>query len=203
MTRSVFLRRITVCGYGSRLALRLAGTTRASIQRRRLPHLDRAEIHRAVDEAQREGPRLLAFEHRFLAKRVDAGGDADIGVLLHHPAETGDRPVQRPEQVVDVLGFDAGRNPIERRLRHALFQHLLDTERRDYFLDPGHRHLQFAVEPAAGAEAEGPGGDRDQVALLNPRLHDLDMAAGGLDLEEPFGPGFWRKILPPAQRGPP
>src|SRR3982074_3568876 len=83
MTTSVFLRLITACDYGSRLALRFAGTTRASIQRRRLPHLDRAEIHRAVDEAQREGPRLLAFEHRFLAERVDAGGDADIGVLPH------------------------------------------------------------------------------------------------------------------------
>ena len=46
-----------------------------SIQRRRLRDLQRAEEDRAVDKAQREGARLLAFEHGFLAERVDADGD--------------------------------------------------------------------------------------------------------------------------------
>ena len=33
----------------------------------------------------------------------------------------------------------------------------------------------------------------------DPRLHDLDMAAGGLDFAKPFRPGLWRKILQAAQ----
>src|ERR1700687_3202341 len=64
-----------------------------SIQRRDLPYLQRAEIHRAIDKAQRKGARLLAFQHRFLAKRVDTGGDADIGVLLDYFAQPRNRAV--------------------------------------------------------------------------------------------------------------
>src|SRR5882757_5865362 len=52
-----------------------------SKQRRHLPDFDWPEKHRAVDEAQRKRSRLLAFQHGVLAKRVDADGDADIGVL--------------------------------------------------------------------------------------------------------------------------
>ena len=164
-------------------------------QRRDLRHFQRAQKHRAVDKAQRKRPRLLALQHRFLAERIDAGGDADIGVLLHRLAETGDRAVERAEQIVDVLRLDAGRDAIERRLRHALIEHLLDAERRNHLLDAGDRHLQFAVETALGIEAERAGGDRDQIALLNPRLHDLDMAAGGLDFAKPLRPRLWREIL--------
>ena len=51
-------------------------------------------------------------------------------------------------------------------------------------------------------EAERAGGDRDQIALRNPRLHDLDMAAGGLHLAKPLRPGFWREILQAAQQRP-
>ena len=91
------------------------------------------------------------------------------------------------------------RDAIERRLRHALLQHLLDAERRNHLLEAGNRHLQFAVETAVGAEAERAGGDRDEIALLDPRLHDLDMAAGGLDFAKPLRPGLWRKILQAAQ----
>src|ERR1700744_6049853 len=78
-----------------------------SKQRRNLSHLDRPQIHRAVGEAQRERPRLLAFQHRFLAERVDAGGNTDIDVLLDDLAETGNRPVQCAKQIADVLGLDA------------------------------------------------------------------------------------------------
>src|SRR5436305_1228148 len=42
-----------------------------SKQRRHLPDLDRPQKHRAIDEAQRERPRLLAFQHSLLAERVD------------------------------------------------------------------------------------------------------------------------------------
>ena len=76
---------------------------RALKQRRDLRHLQRAQKHRAVDEAQRKRPRLLALQHRLLAERIDAGGDGDIGVLLDRLAETGDRAVERAEQIVDVL----------------------------------------------------------------------------------------------------
>src|SRR4051794_35653944 len=48
-----------------------------SKQRRHLPCLERAEIHRAVGKAQREGAGLFAFQHGFPAERVDAGGDTD------------------------------------------------------------------------------------------------------------------------------
>jgi len=68
-----------------------------SKQRRHLPDLQRAEKHRAVDKAQRKGPRLFAFQHRFLAERVDSGGDADIGVLLDHLAEAGNRATSSRE----------------------------------------------------------------------------------------------------------
>src|SRR5882757_7653235 len=50
----------------------------ASKQRRKLGHLDRAEKHHAVDETQREGAGLLAFEFGRGAERIDAGGDADV-----------------------------------------------------------------------------------------------------------------------------
>src|SRR5687768_13391427 len=66
-----------------------------SKQRWHLPDLERSEKHRAVDEAQREGPRLLAVQHRFLAERIEAGDDAGIGVLFYNPAEAGDRAVER------------------------------------------------------------------------------------------------------------
>src|SRR5258708_37922116 len=45
-------------------------------QRRHLPHLQRPQEHRAVDKTQRKRPRFFAFQHRLLAERVDAGGDA-------------------------------------------------------------------------------------------------------------------------------
>src|ERR1700682_3154077 len=84
-----------------------------SKQRRDLRHLQRAEKHRAVDETQRKCPRLLAFEHRFLAERVDARGDADIGVLLDHLAEPGNGAIERAHQIVQILGLDAWRYAIE------------------------------------------------------------------------------------------
>src|SRR5258707_394827 len=83
-------------GYGSRLrsqGLAWPGRRKNSKQRRDLAYFERPEIHRTVDEAQRKGPRLLAFQHRFAAERVDARGDADAGVLLHHLAEPRDRAV--------------------------------------------------------------------------------------------------------------
>ena len=52
---------------------------------------------------------------------------------------------------------------------------------------------------ALRVEAERARGDRDQIALLNARLHDLDMAAGGLDLAKPLRPGLWREILQAAE----
>src|SRR5882757_67537 len=172
-----------------------------SKQRRKLRYLDRAEKHRAVDEAQREGARFLAFEFGRGAERVDAGGDAYIGVLLHDLAETRDRLVERAEEVVEVLTLDAGCYAIERRLRHALLQHFLDTERRNHLLDACDRHLQFAFDPAAGVEAQRSRGNRDHVALLDPRPYDFDMAARGLDFAETLRPRLWREILQPAQLG--
>jgi len=64
---------------------------------------------------------------------------------------------------------------------HAFIEHLFNTERRNHFLDTRNRHLQFAIETAIGGKTQRARGDRDQIALLNPGLHDLDMAAGGLD----------------------
>src|SRR6185436_12160586 len=114
-------------------------------QRRHLPDFQRTQKHRAVDEAQREGARLLAFQLCLLAERVDAGGDAGIGILLDGLTQPRDRPVERAEHFVEVLRLDAGCDAIERCLRYALLQHLFDAERRNHFLDPRHRHLQFAV----------------------------------------------------------
>ena len=102
---------------------------------------------------------------------------------------------KRAHQIVEVLRLHARRHAIERRLRHAVFQHLVDAERRNDLLDSGNRHLQLAVDTAVGVEAERAGGDRDQIALRNPRLHDLDMAARGLDFAKPLRPWLWRKIL--------
>src|ERR1700716_4535214 len=176
-------------GYGSGLALASTRLTGDELkQRRNLPDLQRSKKHRAIDKAQRKRPRLLAFQHRFLAERVDAGGDADIGVLLDHLAETGNRAVQRAEQVVDVLGLDARHDSIERRLRDPLIEHFLNPERRNDFLQSGNGHLQFAVETAIGRKTEGARANRDHIALLHPGLHDLDMAAGGLDLPKPYRP---------------
>jgi len=87
--------------------------------------------------------------------------------------------IERAEQIVEILRLDAGRHPIERRLRHALLQHLVDAERRDDFFETRDRHLQFAVDASAGVDAECAGRDRNQFTLLNARLHDLDMTAGG------------------------
>src|SRR4029079_1622912 len=123
------------------------------------------------------------------------------GVLLDDLAEPRDRPVERAEQIVEVLRLDAWGYAIERCLRHALLQHFFDSERRNYFLDPRHRHLQFAVDPPLGVEGQRPRGHRAQVALLNPRPHDLNMAAGRLQLPEAFGPRFWRKIRQAGQLG--
>src|SRR5258708_38281302 len=85
-------------------------------QWRTLADFERPQEPRAVNKAQWKGPRLFAFQHRFLAERVDTGGDADIGVLFDHLAEPGNRSVQCAEQVVDVLGLDARCDAIERRL---------------------------------------------------------------------------------------
>src|SRR4051812_32562457 len=71
----------------------MAATTNSK-QRRNLRHLERAEQHRAVGEAQRKSPRLLAFEHGFGTERVDPRGDADIGVLFDGLAEAGNGAVQ-------------------------------------------------------------------------------------------------------------
>ena len=62
--------------------------------------------------------------------------------------------------------------------------------------------MQFAVEATICSEAERAGGDRDQFALCNPRLHDLDMSARGLDFAKPLRPGFRRKILQAAEPRP-
>src|ERR1700733_7065314 len=70
-----------------------------SKQRRDLPDLDRSQKHRAIGKAQRERAGFLALQLGFLAERVDAGGGGDIDVLLHRVAETGDRAIERAEQV--------------------------------------------------------------------------------------------------------
>src|ERR1700759_5453215 len=101
-----------------------------SEQRRRLRDLERPEEDRAVDETQREGARLLALELGFLAERVEAGGDADGGILLHHLAEAGNGTVERAKEIVDVLRLDARRDTIEGRLRHAGVPHLLRSQGR-------------------------------------------------------------------------
>src|SRR6478735_2477379 len=170
-------------------------TKRESKQRRHPTNLQGSEKHRAIDEAQPEGARLLAFEHRFGTKRVDARGNADIGVLLDGLAEPWNGAIEGAEQIVEILRLDAGRDAIERGLRHALFQHLVDAERRNHLLDARDRHLQFTVDPAVRIEAQRAGGHGDQIALLNPRTLDLDMAACGLHLTETFRPRLWRKIL--------
>ncbi|MGY3123200.1 hypothetical protein ACVWXQ_007137 [Bradyrhizobium sp. S3.14.4] len=59
---------------------------------------------------------------------------------------------------------------------------------------PGHGHLQFAVESAIGREAERAGRNRDHLALLDARLHDLDVTAGGLDLAEALRPRLWGEV---------
>jgi len=55
------------------------------------------------------------------------------------------------------------------------------------------------LDPAVPVEAQRTAGNGDQIALLNPRPHDLDMAARGLHLPESFRPRLWRKILQAAQ----
>src|SRR5262249_21200641 len=158
------------------------------------------EEDRAVDKAQREGARLPALELGFLAERIDADGNADIGVLLDDLAEPGNGAVERAEQIVEVLRFHARRALVERCLRHAVLQHLVNAERGNDALDAGDRHLQFAFEPARRAEAERARGNCDEIALLDARLHDLDMAAGRLDFAEAHRPWLWREILQPAHQ---
>src|ERR1700754_1009309 len=57
-----------------------------------------------------------------------------------------------------------------------------------------------SIRPLA-LRPQRPRRNRDQVALLDPRPHDLNMAAGGLDLAKALRPRLWRKILQPAQLG--
>src|SRR5882757_2334689 len=76
---------------------------RQLIQRWNLADIDRAEHHGAVDELQGEAARLLALERALGADRIDAGGDAGIGVLLDHLAEAGNGAVERAEEIVEVL----------------------------------------------------------------------------------------------------
>src|SRR5262245_57135493 len=89
-------------------------------QRRHLPDLHWAEDHGAIDEAQRERARLLAFKRGLAADRIEGGGDADIGVLLDYLAEARNGLVERAEQIVEVLRLHARRHAVERCLRHAL-----------------------------------------------------------------------------------
>ena len=74
---------------------------------------------------------------------------------------------KRAEQIVEVLGLDPRREPIEGCLRHAFIQHFFYAQRRYRLFHADDRHLQFAIETSIGAEPERAGGDRDQVALLN------------------------------------
>src|SRR6201999_4307858 len=67
-------------------------------------------------------------------------------------------------------------------------------------LDAGDRHLQFAFETARGAQAQRARGARDQIALLDTRLRDLDMAPGGLELAKAHRPRFRCQILQPAHQ---
>ena len=46
-----------------------------------------------------------------------------------------------------------------------------------------------------GGEAKRTGGNCDQIALLDARLHDLDTAARRLQFAKPDRPGLWREIL--------
>ena len=102
-----------------------------------------------------------------------------------------------PNRLLRSCVLNARRDAIERRLRHAFLQHLFQTQRRNHFLDPCYRHLQFAVDPAIGIEAQFSRGNRDQFTLLNARPHDLDIAAGSLDFADLFGDGFGEKSFSP------
>jgi len=127
-----------------------------SKQRRHLPDLQRPQKHRAVDEAQRKGARAFCLPARFLAERVDAGATPDIGVLFYNSAEARIARSSAPSRLVTSWLLTPGADAVERRLRHALFQHLPRCPAPNHLLDSGHRHLQFAVEAAAGAEARVP-----------------------------------------------
>ena len=153
-------------------------------QRRHLSDLQRAQKHRAVDEAQRKGAGLLAFQHRFLAERVDAGGDADSGVLLDGLAEAGNRAVERVEQIGHVLGLHAGREPIERRLRppsSGIFSRpsagmTFSMPATVICSSPSRR--PFAVRPRV------PAATTTSSPCCDARLHDFDLAAGGRGVRE-------------------
>ena len=100
-------------------------------QRRRLPDLHRPETHRAVDKAQRERARLLAFQHGFAADRMaGVAATPTSAFCAHHLAQARNGLVERAKEIVEVLRLHARRDAVERRLRHALLQYLVDAERR-------------------------------------------------------------------------
>ena len=112
----------------------------------------------------------------------------------------GNRPVERAEQVVDVLRLDARRDTIERRLRHTLLQHFLDTERRNDLLDPGHRHLQFTVETALAFRPSVPvaTATRSPCAIRDCTISTWPPAAW--ISRNRSGQGFGEKSFRPAQQ---
>ena len=59
-----------------------------------------------------------------------------------------------PMALSTCSAFSPGAKPIECRLRHALFENLVETERRHDLVHPGHDHLQLALEHPLRREPE-------------------------------------------------
>ncbi len=95
----------------------------------------------------------------------------------------------------------APRGVVELRRRALLRQHLVEAEHGQKPVEIGDGQLKLAVEPARRRQAQHAVRDRNGVALLHARLHDLDPAAGGLKLAQPLLPGLRREV--PRAPGPP
>ena len=101
-----------------------------------------------------------------------------------------------PNSLLMSCVFTPGATPIQRLLRHAFVEHLVEAERRNRpsrFPPPssairrrgGHSALRPSVPEATAISSP----------CCNPRLHDFDMAARGLNFAKPLRPWLWRKIL--------
>ena len=98
-----------------------------------------------------------------------------------------------PNRLLTSWVLHAGRDAIERRLRHALLQHLLDAERRDHLLDAGDRHLQFAIETPLGVRPSEPAA----TAIRSPCwIRDCTISTwppAAWISRNRCRPGFWRR----------